>query len=80
MNSVVFGKTMENVWKHGNIKLVKTEKKRNYFVLEANYHITKFFPKNVLAKRTQILTKEPVYLGLSILEISIIVMYEFWFD
>ena len=31
-------------------------------------------------KKTEILMKKPVYLGLSILEISKIVMYELWYD
>ena len=43
MNNVVFGKTVENVRKHKDIELVKTEKRRNYLVSEPNYHTTKFF-------------------------------------
>ena len=42
MSNAVFGKTMENVRKYRNIKLVTTEKRRNYSVLERNYHTTKF--------------------------------------
>ena len=47
MNIAVFGKIMENVIKHRDIKLVKTEKRRNYLVLEPNYHTAKFFTENV---------------------------------
>ena len=43
MNNSVFGKSMENVRKHRNIKLVTVEKRRNYLVLEPNYHTTKLF-------------------------------------
>ena len=43
MNNAVFGKTMENVRKHRDIKLVATERRRNYLVSEPNYHTTKFF-------------------------------------
>ena len=32
-----FRKIMENLWKHGNIKLVITESRRNYLVSEPNY-------------------------------------------
>ena len=39
----VFGKTMENVRKHGDIKLVTTERRRNYLASEPNYHTTKCF-------------------------------------
>ena len=49
MNNAVFGKAMENVRKNRDIKLVITEKRRNYLVLEPNYHITNFFTENVLA-------------------------------
>ena len=48
-NNAVFGKTMENVRKHRNIKLVITERRRNYLVSEPNYHTRKFFTENLLA-------------------------------
>ena len=38
MNNSVFGKTMENIRKHRDTKLVTTDKKRNKLVLEPNYH------------------------------------------
>ena len=49
MNNVVFGKTMEYVRKHRNIKLVTTERRRNYLVSEPNYQTKKFFTENLLA-------------------------------
>ena len=49
MNNSVFGKTMENVRKHIDIKLVTTDKRRNQLVLEPNYHTTKWFSENLLA-------------------------------
>ena len=49
MNNAVFGKTMENVRKHRDIKLVRTERKRSYLVSEPNYHTRKFFEENLLA-------------------------------
>ena len=82
-NNVVFGKTIENVRKHENIKLVTTERRRNYLVSEPNYYTTKFFTENLLAvetRKTQILMNEPVYLGLSILDLSKTVMCEFLYD
>ena len=81
MNNAVFGKTMENVRKHRDIKLVTTERRKNYFVSEPNYHTTKIFTENLLAiemKKTEILMNKPFCLGLSILELSKISMYEFW--
>ena len=49
MNNAVFGKTMENVTKHRDIKLFTTERRRNYLVSEPNYHTTKFFAEHLLA-------------------------------
>ena len=63
MNNAVFGKTMKNVRKHGDIKLFTTER-RNYLVVEPNYHTTKCFTKDLLAiemERTEILMNKPVY-------------------
>ena len=83
MNNSVFGKTMENVRKHRDIRLVATHKKRNQLVPEPNYHTRKWFSENLLAikmKKTKVKMNKPVYLGLSILEISKTLMYEFWYD
>ena len=69
MNNAVFGKTMENIRKHGDIKLVKTERRGNYLVSEQNYHSAKFFLEHLLAikmKEFQITMNKPVYLGLSV--------------
>ena len=49
MNNVAFRKTLENMRRHRDIKLVTTEKRRNYLVSEPNYHTTKFFTENLLA-------------------------------
>ena len=83
MNNAVFGKTMENVRKHRDTKLVKTERRRNYLVSEPNYHTKKFFTEDLLAiemKKAEILMNEPVYSGLSIPELCKILIYEFWYD
>ena len=80
MNNSIFRKTMKNVRKHRDIKLVTRERRRNYLVSESNYHTTKVFTENLLTtkmKKTQILMNKPVYLGISILELSKILMYEF---
>ena len=83
MNNVVFGKTMENVRKHRDIKLVTTDKRKNQLVSEPNYHTTKRFSEKLLSidmKKTKVKMNKPVHLGLSILEISKILMYELWCD
>ena len=49
MNNAVFGKTMENVRKHGDIKLVTTDKRKNQLVSEPDSHTTKWFSEKLLA-------------------------------
>ena len=83
MNNAVFGKTMENVRKHRDIKLVTTDKRRNQLASEPNYHTTKYFSENLMAiemKKTKVKMNKPIYLGMSILDISKTLMYEFQYD
>ena len=83
MNNVVFGKTMENIRKHRDIKLVTTDKKRSKLVSEPNYHTMNYISEDLSViemKKTKVKMNKPIYLGLSILEISKILMYEFWYD
>ena len=80
MNNAVYGKTMENLRKHRDIKLVTIDKRRNRLASEPNYHTTKWFSENLLAtemKKTKVKMNKPIYLALSILEISKILMYKF---
>ena len=67
MNNAVFGKTMENVRNHRDIKLVTTDKRRNQLVSESNYHTTKWFSEKLFAIEMNI-------------EISKTLMYDFLFD
>ena len=83
MNNSVFRKTMENIRKHRNIKLVKTDKKRSKLVSEPNYQTINLISKDssiIEMKKAKLKMNKPNYLGLSILEMSKILMYEFWYD
>ena len=83
MNNGVFGKTMENVRKLRDIKLVATDKTRNQLASEPNYHKTKYFSENLIAiemKKSKVKMNNPIYFGMSILDISKTLMYEFWHD
>ena len=83
MNNFVFWKTMKNVRKHRDIKLVTTEEKRNKLVSEPNYHTTKRFSENLLSiemKKVKTKINKLKYLGMSILDISKTLMYGFWYD
>ena len=83
MYNAVFGKTMENVRKHRDIKLVKSDKKRNKLVSEPNFHTMKLIDNNLAIiemKKVKVKMNKPIYLGFSVLDISKITMYEFWYD
>ena len=71
-------KTMENIRKHRDIKLVTIERRRNYLVSEQNIFTAKFISN--WNKKTEVIMNKPVYLGLSTLELSKILLYEFWYD
>ena len=49
LNNAVFVKAMENVRKNRDIKLVTTERRKNFLVSEPNYHTEKLFTENLLA-------------------------------
>ena len=80
MNNSVFGKTMENLRKHRDIRLVTTDKRRSKIVSELNYYSTKYISESLMIaemKKTQIFMSKPIYLGQAILDISKTHMYEF---
>ena len=79
MNNSVFGKNMENVRNHRDIKLVTRDERRNKLVSEPNYHSAKHFSENLLAiemRKTKVIMNKSVYLGQAILDISKMLMYE----
>ena len=83
MNNSVFGKTMENIRKHRDIKLVTTDKKRSKLVSEPNYHTINYISEDLSItemNKTKVKMNKPIYLGLSILEISKFLMDKFWYD
>ena len=83
MNNSAFVKTMENVRNHRDIKLVTSDKRRKRLVSEPNYHSHKKFSEHLMAiemKKIRVKMAKPLYLGMSILDISKTLMYEFWYD
>ena len=73
MNNAEFGKTMENIRQHGDIKLVTTDKKLNKLVSEPNDHLINYISEDlsiIEMNKTKVKMNKPIYLGLSILDIS----------
>ena len=66
---------MKITGKHSDVKLLTTEARRNYLVSEPSENLSA-----IKMRKKQVLISKPVYLGLSILELSKIVMYDFWYD
>ena len=73
---------MENVRNYGDIKLVTLDKRRERLVLEPNYS-HKNFSEHLMAietKKIKVKMTKPLYLGMSILDISKTLTYQFWYD
>lgn len=83
MNLSVFGKTMENIRNHRDIKLVTSEKAYQRYVMKPNFKDAHAVSKNLMGVemgKTEIKMNKPVYLGQAILDLSKLVMYEFHYD
>ena len=79
MNNAVFGKTVQNVRKYRDIKLVAIDKRRNQLASEPNYHTPKYFSDNleIEMKKTKVKMNKSIYLDMLIFDISKPLMYEF---
>ena len=83
MNNSVFGKTMEDIRNHKNIKLVTREQKYQEYVMKPNFKDGHPFSKHLFTVeigKTDIKMSKPVYLGQAILDLSKTLMYEFYHD
>ena len=83
MNNSVFGKTMENIRKRVDVKLVNTKEKFKKLVAKPNYSSCKIFGENFVSvhmKKTSLTMNKPVYLGMCILDLSKTIMYDFHYN
>ena len=83
MNNSVFGKTMENLRKRVDIRLVTNEKDAKKLISKANYNRRTIFSENLMAihmNKTHIEYNKPIYLGMCILDISKAIMYDFHYN
>ena len=74
---------MENVRKHRDMKLVTADKRKKQLVSEPNYHAIKWLSGNLVAiemRKTKVKINKPIYVGMTILDISKTLMYEFWYE
>ena len=83
MNNSVFGKTMENIRNRVDVKLVNTKEKFRKLVAKPNFRSRKIFSENLISvhmKKTSLTMNKPVYLGMCILELSKIIMFDFHYN
>ena len=84
MNNSVFGKTMENIRNRVNVKLVNSREKLKKFVAKPNFKgPPKIFSENLVSvhmKKTSLTMNKPVYLGMCILDLSKIIMFDFHYN
>ena len=83
MNNAVFGKMMENIRKHRNIRLVTNSESYLKTVMKSNFKSGVLFGENLMGcemRKIKVVMNKSVYLGQAILDLSKIVMYEFHYD
>ena len=83
MNNSVFGKTMENIRNRTDVRLVNSREKALKLIAKPNFHAVSIFSEDLIAinmKRTKLTFNKPKYLGMSILDISKNLMYNFHYN
>ena len=83
MNKSVFGQTLENIWNRVDIRLISTDKVAPKLASKPNYDCCTIFDENLIAvhmKKTKLYFNKPVYLGMSIRDLSKSLMYDFHYN
>jgi hypothetical protein len=83
MNNAVFGKTMENVRNRVDLRMATSKKQINNLARKTNYQSFNIISENLTSvrmRRSVVMLDKPIYLGAVILDLSKIVMYDFWYN
>ena len=83
MNNSVFGKTLENIRNRIDIRLITSDKVTQKLATIPNYDRCTIFDENLIAvhmKKTKLYFNKPVYLGMSIVDLSKSLMYDFHYN
>ena len=83
MNNSVFGKTIENIRKRQNVKLIDDRKKAKKYTSRPDFERLTIFDENLVAihmKRTEVKFNKPVYVGQAILDLSKTLMFDFHYN
>ena len=83
MNNSVFGKTMENLRKRVNVKLVNDKTKLSKLTASPSFDSFRIFSEDLAAvnmKKTKLYLNRPIYVGFAILDLSKVLMYQFHYE
>ena len=83
MNNAVFGKTMENLRKRVDVKLVNNKRKMEKLAAKPNFKTFKIFNERLVAvemQKVKLLLNRPIYVGFTILDVSKFLMYDFYYN
>ncbi|XP_028417042.1 uncharacterized protein LOC114541307 [Dendronephthya gigantea] len=83
MNNSVFGKTMENLRKRVNVKLVNDKTKLSKLTASPSFDYFRIFSEDLAAvnmKKTKLYLNRPIYVGFTILDLSKVLMYQFHYE
>ena len=83
MNNSVFGKTIENIRKRQNVKLIDDRKKAKKYTSRPEFERLTIFDENLAAihmKRTEVKFNKPVYVCQAILDLSKTLMFDFHYN
>ena len=83
MNNSVFGTTLENIRNRVDIRLITSNKVAQKLTAKPNYDRCTIFDEKLIAiymKKTTLYFNKPVYLGISILDLSKFLMYDFHYN
>ena len=83
MNNSVFGKTLENIRNRVDIRLITSDKVAQKLAAKPNYDRFTIFDENLIAvhmKKTKLYFNKPVYLGMSVLDLSKFLMYDIHYN
>ena len=82
-NNAVFGKTMENIRNRAHIELVSDWKRAKKLIARPNFLHSQIYAENLVSiqlSKTRLVFNKPIYVGLTILDQSKILMYDFHYN
>ena len=83
MNNCIYGKSIENIRKRINVKLINDKRKYLKIVNKPSFVSQKIIDKNFIAvhcKKKVLTLNKPIFVGFCILELSKLLMYQFYYD